>query len=141
MFSTTTIASSITSPIAAATPPSVIRSKLSPTSHIARNVTSTVTGITSDGDERRPPVAQEAVEDGHREQQADEDRVAHRADRRAHQQRLVVERRDLDVARKLSASARASSAFTSSATATVFAVGCRSTLSSTAGWPSAVTIV
>jgi len=40
------MASSITSPIAAATPPSVIRSKLRPTSHIARKVIRIVTGIT-----------------------------------------------------------------------------------------------
>src|SRR6266852_5098697 len=46
MFSTTTIASSITRPMAAATPPRVIRSKLSPPRYIARNVASTVTGIT-----------------------------------------------------------------------------------------------
>ena len=37
----------MTRPMAAATPPSVIRSKLSPTSHIATKVTSTVTGMTS----------------------------------------------------------------------------------------------
>ena len=46
MFSTTTIASSITSPTAAASPPSVIRLKLWPSSFSAMNVTSTVTGIT-----------------------------------------------------------------------------------------------
>ena len=45
--STTTIASSITSPIAAATPPSVIRLKLSLAAASATSVARTVTGITS----------------------------------------------------------------------------------------------
>ena len=46
MFSTTTIASSITRPIAAATPPKVMRSKDRPTTYMARNVARTVTGMT-----------------------------------------------------------------------------------------------
>ena len=47
MFSTTTMASSITRPMAAASPPSVIRLKLSPMSHSTTMVTAMVTGITS----------------------------------------------------------------------------------------------
>ena len=47
MFSTTTMASSITSPTAAASPPSVIRLKLSPMICSAMNVTPMVAGITS----------------------------------------------------------------------------------------------
>ena len=47
MFSTTTMASSMTRPMAAAMPPRVIKSKLSPTSHMASTVTSSVTGMTS----------------------------------------------------------------------------------------------
>ncbi len=46
MFSTTTIASSMTKPTAAASPPSVIRLKLSPINLRAINVTAMVTGIT-----------------------------------------------------------------------------------------------
>ena len=47
MFSTTTILSSMTSPTAAARPPSVIRLKLWPSIFIAMNVTTIVTGTTS----------------------------------------------------------------------------------------------
>ncbi len=47
IFSTTTILSSITSPTAAARPPSVIRLKLCPSTFIAMNVTTIVTGTTS----------------------------------------------------------------------------------------------
>ena len=47
MFSTTTIASSITSPTAAASPPSVIRSKLSPSHRSTISVIAMVAGITS----------------------------------------------------------------------------------------------
>ncbi len=47
MFSTTTIASSMTRPTAAARPPSVIRLKLSPSSRRTMNVTASVAGITS----------------------------------------------------------------------------------------------
>ena len=46
MFSTTTIASSITNPTAAARPPRVMRLKLCPSSRSTISVTSTVTGIT-----------------------------------------------------------------------------------------------
>ena len=46
MFSTTTMASSITSPTAAARPPSVIRLKLSFSTRSAMNVTAMVAGIT-----------------------------------------------------------------------------------------------
>ena len=46
MFSTTTIASSMTRPMAAARPPRVIRLKLSPMIHSMSTVTATVTGIT-----------------------------------------------------------------------------------------------
>ncbi len=47
MFSTTTIASSITSPTAAARPPSVIRLKLWPSARSVMKLTATVAGITS----------------------------------------------------------------------------------------------
>ena len=47
MFSTTTMASSITSPTAAASPPSVIRLKLSSIARSTMNVTPIVAGITS----------------------------------------------------------------------------------------------
>ena len=46
MFSTTTIASSMTRPTAAASPPSVIRLKLSPSTRSVMNVTASVAGIT-----------------------------------------------------------------------------------------------
>ena len=46
MFSTTTILSSMTSPTAAARPPSVIRLKLWPRTFIAMKVTTIVTGTT-----------------------------------------------------------------------------------------------
>ena len=46
MFSTTTIASSMTSPTAAARPPSVIRLKLSPIARSTMKVTARVAGIT-----------------------------------------------------------------------------------------------
>ena len=46
MFSTTTIASSMTRPTAAARPPSVIRLKLSPSRRRAMNVIASVAGIT-----------------------------------------------------------------------------------------------
>ncbi len=46
MFSTTTIASSMTRPTAAARPPSVIRLKLCPSIFITMNVTTIVTGTT-----------------------------------------------------------------------------------------------
>ncbi len=46
MFSTTTMASSITSPTAAAKPPSVMRLKLSPRMRSAMKVTAIVAGIT-----------------------------------------------------------------------------------------------
>ena len=46
MFSTTTIASSITKPTAAASPPSVIRLKLSPIRRSTMNVTASVAGMT-----------------------------------------------------------------------------------------------
>ena len=47
MFSTTTILSSITNPTAAARPPSVIRLKLWPSTFIAMNVMTIVTGTTN----------------------------------------------------------------------------------------------
>ena len=47
MTSTTTMASSITRPIAAAMPPSVIRLNVRPASFIATSVRSTVTGMTA----------------------------------------------------------------------------------------------
>ena len=47
MFSTTTMASSITSPTAAANPPRVMRLKLSPITFSTMNVTPMVAGITS----------------------------------------------------------------------------------------------
>ncbi len=47
MFSTTTMASSMTSPTAAASPPRVIRLKLSPMTRRAMKVSATVAGITS----------------------------------------------------------------------------------------------
>ncbi len=47
MFSTTTMASSITNPTAAASPPSVIRLKLAPMARKAMNVIAIVAGITS----------------------------------------------------------------------------------------------
>ncbi len=46
IFSTTTIASSMTSPTAAASPPSVIRLKLCPRAHKAISVMAIVAGIT-----------------------------------------------------------------------------------------------
>ena len=46
MFSTTTMASSMTRPTAAASPPSVIRLKLSPSTRSAMNVTASVAGMT-----------------------------------------------------------------------------------------------
>ncbi len=46
MFSTTTMASSITSPTAAARPPSVIRLKVWPSARRAMKVTAMVAGIT-----------------------------------------------------------------------------------------------
>ncbi len=46
MFSTTTMASSITRPTAAASPPSVIRLKVSPSTRRAMKVTAMVAGIT-----------------------------------------------------------------------------------------------
>ena len=53
------------------------------------------------GHEGRPPVAEEAVEDGHGEDEADEDGVAHRGHRAADEQRLVVVRTNVDVARQV----------------------------------------
>ena len=53
MFSTTTMASSMTRPMAAARPPSVIRLKLCPIAQSTRIVTATVTGMT------RPAISDE----------------------------------------------------------------------------------
>ena len=72
MFSTTTIASSITKPIAAATPPSVIRSNLTARSrYIARNVTRIVTGMKGSATNVVADVAQEGVKDDDGKNKAD----------------------------------------------------------------------
>ena len=57
MLSTTTIASSITSPTAAAIPPSVIRLKLVPSSFIATSAARIVTGMTTTATAAVPTVA------------------------------------------------------------------------------------
>ena len=70
IFSTTTMASSITRPTAAASPPSVIRLKLSPITFSTMNVTSTVAGITSPATSEAAPVAQEQHQDDARPESA-----------------------------------------------------------------------
>ena len=105
MFSTTTIASSITRPTAAARPPSVIRLKLSPSTRSAMKVTAMRRRNHQAGDQRRAPVAQEQHHDQRRQHQADEDRVAHAGDRVVDDLRLIVERLQLDALRQLLADA------------------------------------
>ena len=58
-------------------------------------------GDDEDGDEGRAPVAQESPEDGDRQQESDQDRVANRRHGGLDQERLVVEGGDLDVSGKL----------------------------------------
>ena len=79
MFSTTTIASSITSPTAAARPPSVIRLKLSPSMRSAMKVTASVTGITSPVTSDVPQSRRNSTMMSDGQQQPDDDRVAHAA--------------------------------------------------------------
>ena len=92
IFSTTTMASSITSPIAAASPPSVIRLKLSPIAQSKRTVKAMVTGITSPATSDDVQSLQEEEQDDARKDQTDQNGVAYAPDALAHQIRLVVVR-------------------------------------------------
>ncbi len=91
MFSTTTMASSMTRPMAAARPPSVIRLKLWPMIQRKRTVTATVTGMT------RPAISEERQSRRKRKRMMQAStrpmRMASRTlrDALAHELRLVVE--------------------------------------------------
>ena len=104
MFSTTTIASSMTSPTAAARPPSVIRLKVCPSIFSAMNVTRTVTGIPDPPPATFPSHAGKRPDD-RRQNQRQQNGIAHALDRLADDVRLIVER--LNLARPAAASSDA----------------------------------
>src|SRR5881396_2041553 len=79
MFSTTTIASSMTRPTAAARPPSVMRLKLAERAQHDERDRERRRNHEA-GDERGAPVAQEQHHDERRQHEPDEDRVAHALD-------------------------------------------------------------
>ena len=133
MFSTMTMASSMTTPTAAARPPSVIRLKLMSKSFRKTMVTRMATGITSGGHQGGAPALQEADQHRHREREADQDALGHAGDGVAHQDRLVVERLELDVRRQRLADRARARALTASAICTALPSGCCITLTSTAG--------
>ena len=93
------------------------------------------------GDERRAPVAQEQHHDERRQNQADQDRVAHALDGVVDDVRLIVERLQLDARRQLAADAARSPRAPRRPPSTVLLSGCRKMFSSTAGLPLAVTTV
>ena len=93
MFSTTTMASSITSPTAAASPPSVIRLKLWPSTRSAMNVMAMVAGITRPATIELPQSRRNSTRMMAARSQSDQDGVAHALDGLLHQIRLIVERR------------------------------------------------
>ena len=95
MFSTTTMASSITRPPAAARPPSVIMLKLWPIILSTTKVTQMVTGTTTPARTAVPRSRRNKPDDEAGEKQADDDGVAHAADRFADDVRLVVEDAEL----------------------------------------------
>ena len=92
MPSTTTIASSITSPIATASPPSDIRFRLAPNSGSGRKLAPSVSGTASEARSPCAPIAQEQRDHQHAQRTAEQDRVAHRVHGVGHQGRLVVDR-------------------------------------------------
>ena len=141
MFSTTTMASSITRPTAAASPPSVIRLKLSPTTRRVMNVTATVAGITSPATSEVPQSRRNSTMMMDARIKPDQDGVANALDRIVHDLGLVVERAAFRRPRGSDLRMAAISACTSSATCTVLLSGCRLMFSSTAGLPFAVTMV
>ena len=100
MFSTTTMASSITSPTAAASPPSVIRLKLSPKTRSAMKVTATVAGITSPATSEVPQSRRNTTRMSEARIKSDQDGVAHALDGVVYDFRLVVERLQFDSARQ-----------------------------------------
>ena len=81
MFSTTTTASSITRPIATASPPIDIRLIDSPNSHMKKNVASTVSGSVLAATSVRRKSRRNDEQHEHGEEAADQDRVAHVGDR------------------------------------------------------------
>ena len=135
------MASSITRPIAAARPPSVIRLKLSPIDPEHQNRHRDRHRNNQPGDQRRRPVAQEEEENDAGQDEPDEDGVAHACDRVPHQLRLVVEGLKLHARAAACLRSCATSAATASATATVLLEGWRAMFSSTAFLPFAVTVV
>ena len=100
MFSTTTMASSITSPPAAASPPSVIMLKLWPMIFITMKVTQDGHRNHQARHQRRAPIAQEQPDDEPGEEQPDDDRVAHAADRFPDDVGLIVKNVQLDAGGK-----------------------------------------
>ena len=75
-------ASSMTSPIAIAIAPSVIRLNVCPSRDMTPTVIASVSGMDGSADRGHAPVAQEYQQHDHREHRADEHRVAHRASAR-----------------------------------------------------------
>ena len=92
MFSVTTTASSITSPMAIAMAPSVIRLNVWPSSDMTNTVIASVSGIDDALIAVMRPWRRKTSRMMHREHGADQHRVAHRVDRVAHERRLVVDR-------------------------------------------------
>ncbi len=80
MFSTTTMASSMTRPMAAARPPRVMRLKLWPMAQRKRMVMATVTGMTRPATREEVQSREEEEEDDAGEDEADEDGVADAGD-------------------------------------------------------------
>ena len=137
MFSVTTTASSITSPMAIAIPPRLIRLKVRPMSFIPNTVMAMVSGMLAALMAVMRPWRRKSEEDEHRQERADEHGVAHRADRLAHQRRLVVDALDAHARRACVGLQRAPwSAATLSATASVLPPAWREMLTSAAGRPS-----
>ena len=92
MFSTTTMASSITSPTAAASPPSVIRLKLCPSTRSTMNVTAMVAGITSPATSEVPQSRRNRTMISEASTKPEQDGVAHAGDGFVDDFRLIVER-------------------------------------------------
>ena len=124
-FSTTTIASSTTMPIASTRPNSVIRLIEKPSASMPANVVISDDDDRDHADDRRAEALQEQVDDQHDEHDRLEQRVDHLLDRQPDEV-VGVERDDVVDALRGSAPSSPSSVLrTASDTLSPFAPGCR----------------
>ena len=100
MFSSTTMASSMTMPVASESASMVMLLSEKPRARITAKVPMIEIGMARRGDHRDAPVAHEEEHDQRREQAAEDQVVLNLLERLADEPRLIAGRADLDVRRQ-----------------------------------------